>query len=191
MISEKTKFISVMYVSNVLGTVNPVKEICELAKEKNIPVLIDAAQAIAHMPVDVQELDCSFMVFSAHKMYGPTGVGVLYGKTELLEEMPPVQGGGDMILSVTFDKTVYNVPPYKFEAGTPNIAGVIGLGAAVDYLKTFDWQEVEECEAELIAYAHEKLLAIPGLKIYGTTEENLGQFLSQWKIFTHMISALL
>ena len=144
MTSAKTKFISVMYVSNVLGTVNPVQKICDLGKEKSIPVLIDAAQAIAHMPVDVQKLDCSFLVFSAHKMYGPTGVGVLYGKSELLKEMPPVQGGGDMILSVSFEKTEYNVAPYKFEAGTPNIAGVIGLGAAVDYINSFNWSDLEK-----------------------------------------------
>ena len=174
MISAKTKFISVMYVPNVLGTVNPVQKICDLGKEKSIPVLIDAAQAIAHMPVDVQKLDCSFLVFSAHKMYGPTGVGVLYGKSELLKEMPPVQGGGDMILSVSFEKTEYNVAPYKFEAGTPNIAGVIGLGAAVDYINSFNWSDLEKQEAELIAYAHEKLLAIPGLKIYGTTAGKSG-----------------
>ena len=174
LISEKTKFISIMYVSNVLGTINPMQEICDKANELEIPVLVDAAQAIAHMPVDVQELNCTFMVFSAHKMYGPTGVGVLYGKAEYLEAMPPVTGGGDMILSVSFDKTVYNVAPYKFEAGTPNIAGVIALGAAIDYIQSFDWKEVEEREEELIQYAHEQLQEIPGLKIIGTAKNKSG-----------------
>jgi len=150
------------------------QEICDKANELEIPVLVDAAQAIAHMPVDVQELNCTFMVFSAHKMYGPTGVGVLYGKAEYLEAMPPVTGGGDMILSVSFDKTVYNVAPYKFEAGTPNIAGVIALGAAIDYIQSFDWKEVEEREEELIQYAHEQLQEIPGLKIIGTAKNKSG-----------------
>ncbi|MDD5226968.1 MAG: aminotransferase class V-fold PLP-dependent enzyme, partial [Candidatus Omnitrophica bacterium] len=134
LLTDKVKFVSVVHVSNALGTINPVKEIIRLAHAKGIPVMVDGAQAVAHTPVNVQDLDCDFYAFSGHKLLGPTGVGVLYGKKEFLEKMPPYQGGGDMIRSVTFEKTTYNDLPYKFEAGTPHIAGVIGLGVAVDYI---------------------------------------------------------
>jgi cysteine desulfurase / selenocysteine lyase len=176
MLSEKTKFISVMYVSNVLGTINPIQEICDAGKERDIPVLVDAAQAIAHLPVDVQKLDCAFLAFSGHKMYGPTGVGVLYGKKDLLNEMPPVKGGGDMILSVSFEKTVYNELPYKFEAGTPNIAGVTAMGAAVDYLNKLGWPLIEEREELLMKYAKEQISAIEGVRIIGQAESGAVSF---------------
>ena len=176
MLSEKTKFISVMYVSNVLGTINPIQEICDAGKERDIPVLVDAAQAIAHLPVDVQKLDCAFLAFSGHKMYGPTGVGVLYGKKEILNEMPPVKGGGDMILSVSFEKTVYNELPYKFEAGTPNIAGVTAMGASVDYLIKLGWPLIEEREELLMKYAKQQISAIEGVRIIGQAESGAVSF---------------
>ncbi|HJU61399.1 MAG TPA: aminotransferase class V-fold PLP-dependent enzyme, partial [Candidatus Binatia bacterium] len=139
MLNEKTKLVSVTHVSNALGTIVPVKEIARLAHERHVPVLVDGAQAAPHLKIDVQELDCDFYAFSGHKLFGPTGVGILYGRLELLDAMPPYQGGGDMISLVTFEKTHYNVLPYKFEAGTPHIAGGIGLGAAIDYLEGLDW----------------------------------------------------
>ncbi len=176
LISEKTKFISVVYVSNSLGTVNPVKEIIQLAHSKNIPVLIDAAQAIQHFKIDVQELDCDFLAFSGHKLYAPTGVGILYGKEKYLEEMPPYQGGGDMIASVTFEKTTYNELPYKFEAGTPNIAGVIGLGAALDYLNEIGIDSIAAYEKDLFDYAETKLSAIEKLTPIGTAKNKLSVF---------------
>ena len=176
MVSEKTKFISVMYVSNVLGTINPIQEICDTANTNNIPILVDAAQAIAHLPVDVQKLDCTFLAFSGHKMYGPTGVGVLYGKKDVLNEMPPVQGGGDMILSVSFEKTVYNELPYKFEAGTPNIAGVTALGAAADYITKLGWDFIEEREELLMTYAKAQISAIDGVRIIGQAESGAVSF---------------
>ena len=135
MLNKNTKLVAVVHVSNSLGTINPVKKIVAAAHAKNIPVLVDAAQSVQHMKIDVQDLDCDFLVFSGHKIYGPTGIGVLYGKEKILEKLPPYQGGGDMILKVTFKKTIYNVLPYKFEAGTPNIEGVIGLGAAIHYIE--------------------------------------------------------
>lgn len=168
LITEKTKLISVVHTSNSLGTVNPVKEIIRTAHQKNIPVLIDAAQAIAHEPLDVQELDCDFLAFSGHKMFGPTGVGCLYGKRELLEKMPPYQGGGEMIHSVSFEKTTYNEVPFKFEAGTPNIADVIALGTAVDYLNNIDRFAALHHEQELLRYATDKLSAIPHVRLIGT-----------------------
>lgn len=168
LISEKTKLISVVHTSNSLGTINPVKEIILIAHQKNIPVLIDAAQAIAHEALDVQELDCDFLAFSGHKMFGPTGVGGLYGKLELLEKMPPYQGGGEMIHSVSFEKTTYNEVPYKFEAGTPNIADVIGLGAAIDYLNSIDRSAASAHETALMQYASEKLSSIAHVKLIGT-----------------------
>lgn len=174
LLSDKTKIVSIIHASNVLGTINPVKEIIELAHQHDIPVLLDAAQSVPHMPVDVQDLDCDFLVFSSHKLYGPTGVGVLYGKTQFLEAMPPYQGGGDMIRSVTFEKTDYNVLPYKFEAGTLNIAGVIGLGAAIEYLNKMGMQAVANHEAELLQYANQKLMEIPGLKIIGQAPKKVG-----------------
>lgn len=170
LLSEKTKIVSVVFVSNALGTVNPVKEMIKLAHEVGAKVLIDAAQAMAHEPVDVQELDCDFLAFSGHKMFGPTGVGVLYGKEDLLNAMPPYQGGGDMIDQVSFEKTTYNVLPHKFEAGTPNIAGVIGLGAAVDYINQLGIQNIKKYEHELLEYASAKMSQVPGLRIVGTAK---------------------
>lgn len=169
LLTDKVKILSLVHISNSLGTVNPVKDIIKKAQAKNIPVLIDGAQGAAHIKVDVQDLDCDFYVFSGHKMYGPTGVGVLYGKQKWLDAMPPYQGGGDMILTVSIDKgSTYNKPPYKFEAGTPNIAQVIGLGAAIDYLNGLDFDIISRHKAELLSYATEKLAAIPGVKIIGT-----------------------
>ncbi|MEA3504593.1 MAG: cysteine desulfurase [Bacteroidota bacterium] len=170
LISSRTKIIAVSHVSNALGVINPVKETIELAHKNNIPVLIDGAQAIAHQKVDVQELDCDFYCFSAHKMYGPTGVGVLYGKEEWLEKLPPYQGGGEMIDKVSFSKTTYNELPYKFEAGTPNIAGVVAFEKAIDFIEELGIKNIQKHEDELLKYATEKLLAIDGLKIYGTAK---------------------
>jgi cysteine desulfurase/selenocysteine lyase len=167
LISDKTRLVSVVHMSNALGTINPVKEIIAAAHAKNIPVLLDGAQAIPHMAVDVQDLDCDFYVFSGHKLYGPSGIGVLYGKQALLEAMPPYQGGGDMIRKVTFEETEFNVLPYKFEAGTPNIADVVGLGAAIDYLNAIGMDNIAAYEAELLDYATEKAKQIKGLRIIG------------------------
>jgi len=174
LLTEKTRIVAVTHVSNALGTINPVKEMIARAHARGIPVLVDGAQAVPHMRVDVQDLDCDFYAFSAHKMFGPTGVGVLYGKSKWLEEMPPYQGGGDMIRSVTFEKTTYNDVPYKFEAGTPNIGGGIGLGAAIDYLHEIDLDAIRRFEDELLDYATAKLLAIPGVKIIGTARKKAG-----------------
>jgi cysteine desulfurase / selenocysteine lyase len=174
LLGQRTKLVSVVHVSNTLGTVNPVKQIIEMAHRRGIPVLIDGAQAVAHMPVDVRELGCEFYAFSGHKLYGPTGVGVLYGKADLLESMPPWQGGGDMIRSVTFEKTTYNVLPYKFEAGTPNVAGVIGLGAAIDYLNALGPEAVAAHEHRLLGYAVERLREVPGLRFIGTPAHRAG-----------------
>jgi cysteine desulfurase/selenocysteine lyase len=173
LITNKTKFISVVYVSNSLGTVNPVKNIIDLAHQNNIPVLLDAAQAVHHIPIDVQKLDCDFLVYSGHKMYGPTGIGILYGKINLLESMPPYQGGGDMIETVTFERTTYNELPYKFEAGTPNIGGAIGLGEAIDYISKVGLENIALHEKHLLDYATEAVADIPGLKIIGTAEEKV------------------
>ena len=167
LLSEKTKLVSVVHVSNTLGTINDVKTIIQKAHAVNAVVLVDGAQAIAHEKVDVQDLDCDFYAFSAHKIYGPTGVGVLYGKAHLLEAMPPFEGGGDMIDVVTFEKTTYNDIPFKFEAGTPHIAGVIGLGAALGYVEQIGFEWIQIHEMELLAYATEKLEKIEGLKILG------------------------
>jgi cysteine desulfurase/selenocysteine lyase len=158
-------------MSNALGTINPVKAIIAAAHEKNIPVLLDGAQAIPHITVDVQDLDCDFYVFSGHKLYAPSGIGVLYGKQALLEAMPPYQGGGDMIRSVTFEKTEYNTLPYKFEAGTPAIADVIGLGAAIDYINSIGMDKIAAYEHELLTYATEQALLIDGLRIIGEAKE--------------------
>ena len=170
LLSDKTKLVSVVHMSNALGTINPVKKIIAAAHAKGIPVLLDGAQAIPHMAVDVRELDCDFYVFSGHKLYAPSGIGVLYGKQALLEAMPPYQGGGDMIRKVTFEETEYNVLPYKFEAGTPNIADVVGLGAAIDYLNAIGMDNIAAYEAELLDYATEKARQIKGLKIIGEAE---------------------
>jgi len=192
LISENTKLISVAHMSNALGTINPVKQIIAAAKAKNIPVLLDGAQAIPHMSVDVQALDCDFYVFSGHKLYAPSGIGVLYGKQALLEAMPPYQGGGDMIRKVTFDETEYNGLPYKFEAGTPSIADVVGLGAAIDYLTEIGMDNISSYEAELLEYATEKAKKINGLKIVGEAE-NKGAILSFVldKIHPHDIGTML
>jgi len=171
LLNERTKLVSVVHVSNVLGTINPVRQIIELAHRRGIPVLVDGAQAVLHMAVDVQQLDCDFYAFSGHKLCGPTGVGVLYGKAELLTRMPPYQGGGDMISVVTFEKTHYNTLPYKFEAGTPHIAGVIGLGAAINYVQSIGLDRIAAYEHELLGYATAALDAIPGLQIIGTARD--------------------
>lgn len=168
LLNPKTKFVSIVHTSNSLGTVNPVKEIIRKAHEFNIPVLIDGAQAVAHGKVDVTDLDCDFFAFSAHKMFGPTGTGCLYGKLHLLDSMPPYQGGGEMISSVSFEKTTYNEVPFKFEAGTPNIADVIGFGAAIDYLSQIDRPAAEQHETELLNYATKLLSEIPHVKLIGT-----------------------
>ncbi len=171
LISPKTKLVSIVHTSNTLGTINPIKEIIDIAHNNNIPVLIDAAQAVAHQKVDVQELDCDFLVFSGHKLFGPTGIGVLYGKTELLNILPPYQGGGDMIRTVTFDETTFEDIPNKFEAGTPNIVGAIGLGVAIKYLNMFNFNDIAEYENELLQYATKQMLDISGVKIIGTAKE--------------------
>ncbi|RPJ48015.1 MAG: cysteine desulfurase [Candidatus Latescibacterota bacterium] len=171
LIGPRTKIVGVVHVSNALGTVNPVKEIVRLAHARGVPVLIDGAQAVAHTMVDVRDLDCDFYVFSGHKLFGPTGIGVLYGKKKLLDEMPPYQGGGDMIRSVTFEKTTYNEAPYRFEAGTPNIAGAIGLGAAIDYVEGIGRDTIEAYERGVFARAAEALEEIPGLRLIGTARE--------------------
>ena len=171
LLTPRTKLVAVSHVSNALGTVNPVRQIIAMAHEHGIPVLVDGAQAVPHLQVDVQELDCDFYAFSGHKMYGPTGVGVLYGKKRLLEAMPPYQGGGDMISSVTFEKTTYNRLPFKFEAGTPNIAGVIGLGAAIEYLGRISLERVAVHEHYLLAYATERISSLPGVRLIGTAQE--------------------
>ena len=171
LLNPRTKFVALVHVSNALGTINPVKQMIEMAHRQRVPVLLDGAQAVAHLPVDVQELDCDFYVFSVHKVLGPTGIGILYGKADFLEGMPPYQGGGDMILSVTFDKTRYNTLPYKFEAGTPHIAGVVGLGAALDYLRGIGLDRIAAYEQALLAYGTDVLSAIPGLRLIGTAKE--------------------
>lgn len=174
LISPKTKLIAVAHVSNTLGTINPVKSIIEKAHKSGIKVLVDGAQAIKHIPVDVQDMDTDFYVFSAHKMYGPNGVGVLYGKKQLLDQMPPYQGGGEMISEVTIEKTTYNELPYKFEAGTPHITGVIAFGEAIRFLQNLGVEQVAEYEHQLLEYATEKLNEIPGMIIYGTQAEKSG-----------------
>jgi cysteine desulfurase/selenocysteine lyase len=168
LISERTRLVSVAWVSNALGTVNPVDEIVGLAHARGVPVLLDACQAVQHIPIDVQALDCDFLVFSGHKLYGPSGIGALYGKEALLEDMPPYQGGGDMILSVSFDGTEFNELPYKFEAGTPAIEAAVGLGAAIDYVQTLGLDNIAAHEHQLLAYATRTLNQIPGLRIIGT-----------------------
>jgi cysteine desulfurase/selenocysteine lyase len=170
LLSHRTRLVSVGHVSNALGTINPVREMIAQAKARQVPVLLDGAQAMPHMAVDVRELGCDFYAFSGHKMFAPTGIGVLYGRESVLEEMPPWQGGGDMILAVRFDGTVYNELPLKFEAGTPNIAGAVGMGAAVDYLEAIGMDAIAQREAQLLEYATKVLSAVPGLRIIGTAE---------------------
>jgi cysteine desulfurase / selenocysteine lyase len=168
LLSERTRLVGIVHLSNALGTINPVQQMIEMAHQRGIPVLVDGAQAVPHIPVDVQALDCDFYVFSGHKLFGPTGIGVLYGKKELLETMPPYQGGGDMILSVSFEKTEYNVLPFRFEAGTPNIAGAIALGAAIDYVQEIGLDKIATYEDKLLAYATEAIAEIPGIRLIGT-----------------------
>ena len=170
LLNERTKLVAVNHVSNALGTINPIKEMIAQAHKYGVPVLIDGAQAAPHMPVDVQDLDCDFYAFSGHKMYAPTGSGIVYGKLELLEKMNPFQGGGDMIKTVTFEKTTYADPPNRFEAGTPAIASQIGLGAAIDYLNSIGRQSAAAYEAELLRYATERVSAIEGVRIIGTAK---------------------
>ena len=174
LLGSRTKIVAVGHVSNALGTVNPVATIVQMAHTRNIPVLVDGAQAAPRMPVDVQALDCDFYTFSGHKTYGPTGIGVLYGKLPLLEAMPPYQGGGEMISSVSFEKTVYNKVPHKFEAGTPDISGPIGLRAAIEYLDRLGMENIAKHEHDLLTYATEKVSAIPGVRLIGTAKEKAG-----------------
>ncbi|WP_317987286.1 cysteine desulfurase [Stigmatella hybrida] len=174
LLTPRTRILALTHVSNALGTVVPVKELIRRAHAKGVPVLVDGAQAVTHFPVDVQDLDCDFYAFSGHKLFGPMGIGVLYGKKELLEAMPPYQGGGDMILSVTLEKTVYNRIPYRFEAGTPDVAGAVGLGAAIDYLEALGLEAIAAHDRELLAYAEEALGAVPGIRILGRAQERSG-----------------
>lgn len=174
MISDKTKLVSITHTSNVLGTVNPVEQIIDIAHKNNIPVMLDAAQAVQHTNIDVQKLDCDFLVFSAHKMYGPTGIGVLYGKEELLNQMPPYQGGGEMIAQVSFEGTTFNELPFKFEAGTPNYIDVIAFGEAIKYIENLGIDNIKEYEKELLDYCVQELLKIDRLKIYGTPKDRGG-----------------
>jgi cysteine desulfurase/selenocysteine lyase len=169
-ITPKTKIVSVVHISNSLGTINPIEYIIRRAHDVGAVVLIDGSQSIQHLPVDVQKLDCDFFVFSGHKIYGPTGIGVLYGKKVILESMPPYQGGGDMILSVTFEKTIYNVLPHKFEAGTPHIEGAIGLGSAIRYVQNIGLDVIFDYETKLLNYASERLKEIPEIKIIGNAK---------------------
>ncbi|MDH3287971.1 MAG: cysteine desulfurase [Betaproteobacteria bacterium] len=174
LLGPRTRLVGVTHVSNALGTVNPLREMIAAAHEKGIPVLVDGAQAVPHMKVDVQALDCDFYAFSGHKMFGPTGIGVLYGKAAWLEKMQPFKGGGDMILSVTFEKTVYNTIPFKFEAGTPPIAAAVTLGAAVDYLAGIDIADIQAHDTDILDYATREMNQIPGLRIIGTAEKKAG-----------------
>ena len=174
LLGPRTKLVSVVHLSNSLGTINPVEQIVEMAHSHGVPVLLDGAQSTPHMTIDVQKLGCDFFVFSGHKLFGPTGIGALYGRAELLESMPPYQGGGDMIKSVTFEKTTYNSIPYKFEAGTPNIGGAIGLGTAIDYVMEVGLDRITAYEHDLLEYGTEHLSAISGLRFIGTAREKAG-----------------
>jgi cysteine desulfurase / selenocysteine lyase len=176
LLSDKTRLISIAHVSNALGTILPVQTIIAEAKRRGIPVVLDGAQGAAHFPVDVQELDCDFYLFSGHKLYGPTGIGVLYGRLELLQEMPPYQSGGDMIRTVSFEETTFADPPHRFEAGTPHIAGAIGLAAAIKYLNQVGWAAIVRHETELVTYGTELLSQVPGLKLVGTAGEKVAVF---------------
>jgi cysteine desulfurase / selenocysteine lyase len=174
LIGPRTKIVAVGHVSNALGTVNPIATIVKMAHARNVPVLVDGAQAVPRTPVDVQRLNCDFYTFSGHKTYGPTGIGVLYGKLPLLEAMPPYQGGGEMISSVSFEKTVYNKVPHKFEAGTPDISVPICLRAAIEYLNRLGMENIASYEHELLAYATQKISAVPGIRVIGTAKEKAG-----------------
>ena len=171
LVGPRTRLVAITHVSNALGSIVPVKHIIKVAHERKVPVLLDGAQAVSHLPVDVRALDCDFYAFSGHKIFGPTGIGVLYGKRSLLDAMPPYQGGGDMICSVTFEETQYNEIPYKFEAGTPNIAGVVGLGAALDYVQGIGLDAIAAHEGDLLNHATQEVSAVPGLRIIGTAKE--------------------
>ena len=171
LLGPQTALVSIVHMSNALGTINPVKDIVAMAHSHGVPVLLDGAQAAPHLSVDVRDLDCDFYAFSGHKLFGPTGIGVLYGKRELLESMPPYQGGGEQIKSVTYEKTIYNDLPYKFEAGTPHIAGVVGLGAAIDYVNGIGLERAAAYEHELLEYGTEQLQAIEGLRLIGTARQ--------------------
>jgi len=174
LITPRTKIAALSYVSNALGTINPVDDMIRIAHDRGVPVLLDGAQAVPHLPVDVQALECEFFVFSAHKVYGPTGVGAVYVRRDILEEMPPYQGGGDMIAMVTFEKTTYNKIPHKFEAGTPNIAGVIGMGAALDYVTGLGWDGMLAHEEDVVRYAAESIGALSGVRLIGTPAHRTG-----------------
>ena len=174
LLTSKTKLVAIAHLSNALGTINPVRQIVEMAHAKGIPVMVDGAQAAPRLPVNVRELDCDFYAFSGHKIYGPTGIGVLYGKLALLEAMPPYQGGGDMISSVAFERTVYNKVPHKFEAGTPDISGPIGLKAALDYVTRLGIENIERHENELLEYATKRVSALSGIRLIGTAKEKAG-----------------
>ena len=176
LINNKTKFVSIVYISNTLGTINPVKEITSISKDAGAVVMIDGAQATSHKNVDVKHIDCDFFVFSAHKMYGPTGVGILYGKEEILDKMPPYMGGGEMIKDVSFDSTTYNKLPYKFEAGTPNIGDVVGFKKAIEYIKKIGRDKIYEYENSIRDYAHEKLVKIDRVNLFGTSKNKIGIF---------------
>lgn len=174
LLTERTRLLAITHVSNALGSLNPIKALVAKAHAKNIPVLVDGAQAVTHFPVDVQDLDCDFYAFSGHKLFGPTGIGVLYGKLAMLESLPPYQGGGDMILSVTMEKTVYNRVPHRFEAGTPDMAGAVGLAAAIRYLEAVGMEAVSQHDQWLLSYATQALEAVPGLKLVGTAPQKTG-----------------
>jgi cysteine desulfurase/selenocysteine lyase len=174
LLGPKTRLVAVGHVSNALGTINPVRRIIELAHQQGVPVLVDGAQAAPRLKVDVRQLDADFYAFSGHKIYGPTGIGVLYGKSSLLDAMPPYQGGGDMISSVSFEKTIYNKLPHKFEAGTPHMAGAIGLGAALEYVSALGIENISAHENDVLAYATQQLSAIPGVRLIGTAREKTG-----------------
>ena len=174
LLSPRTKLVSIAHMSNVLGTINPIEQVVAMAHSRGVPVLVDGAQAAPHMSVDVRKLDCDFYAFSGHKLYGPTGIGILYGRAELLESMPPYQSGSDMIKSVTFERTLYNDLPYKFETGTPNIAGVVGLGAAIDYVVSLGLDRIAAYEHEVLEYGTRRLSTISGLRLIGTAREKAG-----------------
>lgn len=171
MIGKRTKIIAVTHISNVLGTVNPIEKLVEIAHQRNVPIVIDAAQSVQHVKVDVQKIDCDFLLFSSHKIYGPTGMGVLYGKKDWLNSIPPYQGGGEMIAEVTFEKTTYNDLPYKFEAGTPDFVGSVALATALEYISEIGLENIAEYESELLEYAIERLFEVPGMKIIGNAKE--------------------
>lgn len=173
LLNKRTKLVAVNHVSNTLGSINPVKEIIEIAHAASVPVLVDGAQAIQHMQIDVQDLDCDFYAFSGHKVYGPTGIGVLYGKEKLLYDMPPYQGGGDMVDCVTFEHTTYNALPFKFEAGTSNFVSAIGLGTALEYLQSVGLKDIADYEHQLLLYATDKMKAIEGVRIYGNSKNKI------------------